>query len=225
MSVPLPRPASVVVFDAYGTLFDVHSAVMRHADRVGPEALRLSEIWRTKQLEYSWVSSLMDRYEPFWTLTVRALDYAFAAVPSADRGTRADLLSAYRTLSAYPEARDVLAALKAEGVPSAILSNGDPDMLAAAVESSGFREHLDAVLSVDAARIFKTHPRAYDLVGKAFGVTGADVLFVSSNRWDVAGATAYGFSAVWVNRTDRPDEYPGLDPIAVIKDLRGLPKG
>ena len=225
MSVLSSRPASIVVFDAYGTLFDVHSAVMRHADRVGPEALRLSEIWRNKQLEYSWVLSLAGRYEPFWALTVRALDYAFEAVPSADRGTRADLLSAYRTLSAYPEARDVLTALKAEGVRTAILSNGDPDMLDAAVESSGFREHLDAVLSVDAVRVFKIHPRAYDLVGERFGATGAEVLFVSSNRWDVAGAAAYGFSAVWVNRTDRPDEYPGLAPVAVIRDLRGLPKG
>ncbi len=225
MSVLSSRPASVVVFDAYGTLFDVHSAVMRHADRVGPDAQRLSEIWRTKQLEYSWVLSLADRYEPFWPLTVRALDHAFDAVPSADRGTRADLLAAYRTLLPYPEAKEVLAALKAAGVPTAILSNGDPDMLDAAVGSAGFGDRLDAVLSVDAARIFKTHPRAYDLVAQRFGVTGADVLFVSSNRWDVAGAAAYGFSAVWVNRTNRPDEYPGLDPVAVIKDLRGLAAG
>ncbi len=218
----LARPAAVAVFDAYGTLFDVHSAVARHAERVGPEAARLSEIWRSKQLEYSWVLSLTRRYEPFWTLTERALDFAFAAVPSAARATRGDLLAAYRTLSAYPEVAGVLSALRARGIPTAILSNGDPGMLGAAVDSAGLGPHLDAVLSVDAAGIFKTDPATYDLVGARFGTVPAEVIFVSSNRWDVAGAAAYGFSCVWVNRTERPDEYPGTEPFAVLPDLRAL---
>ncbi len=222
MSEILSRPAAVAVFDAYGTLFDVHSAVMRHAERVGPDAAKLSDVWRAKQLEYTWVLSLTGRYEPFWELTVRALDYAFEVVSAADRTTRADLLAAYRSLSAYPEAAEVLEALRAQGIPTAILSNGDPGMLASAVGTSGMTGHLDAVLSVDAVKIFKTHPKAYDLVVAHFGVTGAEVIFVSSNRWDVAGAAAYGFSPVWVNRLGRPDEYPGLNPVAVIGDLRGL---
>src|SRR3954449_13415584 len=145
-----------VVFDAYGTLFDVHAAVARHAAAVGPEAARLSEIWRAKQLEYSWVLSLAGRYEPFWTLTERALDFALARCPAVDRSLRPALLDAYRTLDAYPEAPGVLARLRQGGVRTGILSNGSPEMLASAVASAGLEALLEAVLSVDAIRVFKT---------------------------------------------------------------------
>jgi 2-haloacid dehalogenase len=155
--------ARAVVFDAYGTLFDVHSAVARHATAVGPEATRLSEIWRAKQLEYSWVLSLAGRYEPFWTLTERALDYAFARCPGADVNLREQLLAAYRTLDAYPEVPAALGRLRARGLRTGILSNGDPGMLGDAVTSAALGLVLDEVLSVEAAGVFKTSPSPISL--------------------------------------------------------------
>jgi 2-haloacid dehalogenase len=222
MSPDLPRPPRAVVFDAYGTLFDVHSAVARHAPTVGADAARLSELWRVKQLEYSWVLSLAGRRDPFWTLTERALDHALARCPSVDGGVRPLLLDAYRSLDAYPEVPGILAHLRAQGLPTGILSNGDLGMLAAAVASAGITGSLDHVISVEAAGVFKTDPRAYALVPTAFEVAPEETLFVSSNRWDIAGAAAFGFMPVWVNRGGLPDEYPGLEPVAVIADLRAL---
>jgi len=215
----LPAHAKAVIFDAYGTLFDVHSAVGRHAAQVGPDAARLSEIWRTKQLEYSWVLSLAERYEPFWTLTELALDYAFAQCSSVDRSVRPLLLDAYRTLCAYPEVPATLRALRAGGLRTGILSNGDPDMLNAAVASAGLSPELDVVLSVDEARIFKTSPRAYELALQALSLNAEEIVFVSSNRWDIAGAAAFGFYPVWVNRLGAPDEYLQLSPRAIIPSL------
>jgi 2-haloacid dehalogenase len=218
----LPAHARAVVFDAYGTLFDVHSAVGRHAAQVGPDAARLSEIWRAKQLEYSWVLSLAGRYEPFWSLTEQALDYAFARFPGVDRSVRPHLLEAYRTLDAYPEVQASLRALRARGLRTGILSNGDPAMLNAAVASAGLGPQLDAVLSVDAAGVFKTSPRTYDLVLQAFSLNVDEVVFVSSNRWDIAGAAAFGFHPVWVNRLGMPDEYPALKPGSMISTLSSI---
>jgi 2-haloacid dehalogenase len=218
----LPPSARAIVFDAYGTLFDVHSAVGQHAAKVGPEAARLSELWRAKQLEYSWVLSLAERYEPFWSLTDKALDYAFARCPSVDPAIKPLLLEAYRKLGAYPEVPVVLTTLRERGYRTAILSNGEPGMLAEAVASAGIESLLDAVLSVDAAKTFKTSPRAYQLALSAFGLEAREIVFVSSNRWDVAGAAAFGFPTVWVNRSGLPDEYVGLDPMAVVQDLGGL---
>ncbi len=217
-----PAHARAVVFDAYGTLFDVHSAVGRHAAQVGPDAARLSEIWRAKQLEYSWVLSLAGRYEPFWSLTEQALDYAFARFPGVDRSVRPRLLEAYRTLDAYPEVQASLRALRARGLRTGILSNGDPAMLNAAVASAGLGPQLDAVLSVDAAGVFKTSPRTYDLVLQAFSLNVDEVVFVSSNRWDIAGAAAFGFHPVWVNRLGMPDEYPALKPGSMISTLSSI---
>ncbi|MBM6592428.1 haloacid dehalogenase type II [Microvirga pudoricolor] len=211
-----------VIFDAYGTLFDVHSAVARHAARIGPEAARLSEIWRAKQLEYSWVLSLAGQYRPFWDLTVSALDYAFARCPGVDRSLSPLLLDAYRALDAYDDVTDVLDALRARGLKTGILSNGDPGMLADAVASAGLSDRLDEVLSVDEAGVFKTSPAAYDLVADALAMEPPAVAFVSSNRWDVAGATLFGFPSIWVNRLNLPDEYESFAPVAVIGSLRDL---
>jgi len=218
----IPASTKAVVFDAYGTLFDVHSAVARHAARVGPDAARLSEVWRAKQLEYSWVLSLAGCYEPFWRLTEKALDYALARHPEVDRSLRPLLLDAYRSLDAYREVRATLEALHARGLRTGILSNGDPEMLGAAVASAGLGTLLDPVLSVDGAGIFKTSPRAYQLVLDALSVTAAEVVFVSSNRWDIAGAAAFGFAPVWINRLGLPDEYTDLPPRAVVSSLDGL---
>ena len=222
MPTVIPARIKAVVFDAYGTLFDVHSAVARHAAQVGPEALRLSEMWRAKQLEYSWVLSLAGRYEPFWSLTEKALDYAFARCPTADYSVRPLLLDAYRRLDAYPEVRIVLHALRERGLRTAILSNGDPAMLSASVSSADLSAELDAVLSVDAAKIFKTSPDAYQLALEELALNLDEILFVSSNRWDVAGAAVFGLTPVWVNRLGLPDEYTDIPPHAVIDTLYGL---
>jgi 2-haloacid dehalogenase len=214
--------ARAFVFDAYGTLFDVHSAVARHRGRIGAEADRLSETWRAKQLEYSWVLSLAGAYEPFWTLTERALAYALARCSAVDPGLKPMLMAAYRTLDAYPEVPDALAGLRARGMRTGILSNGDPGMLADAVASAGVADLLDAVLSVDAAGVFKTDPRSYALVPAALGLPASEIAFVSSNRWDVAGAAAFGFPCVWVNRLGLPDEYPDHRPVRAVASLSEL---
>jgi 2-haloacid dehalogenase len=221
-SAVIPVAAKAVIFDAYGTLFDVHSAVGAYGVRIGPDAERLSEIWRAKQLEYSWVLSLAERYEPFWELTEKALDHALMRCPDVDRSIRPALLKAYLTLRPYPDARAVLDDLRGRGLRTGILSNGDPRMLNAAVESAGLDQSLDAVLSVDAARVFKTSPRAYRLALSALAVSADEVVFVSSNRWDVAGAAAFGFTSIWVNRLEAPDEYAELAPRAVIRSLEDL---
>jgi len=210
------------VFDAYGTLFDVHAAIARHRDAAGPEADRFSEIWRLKQLEYAWMLSAAGHYVDFWTLTERALDHAFARVPSVDGALRATLLDAYFKLDAYPDARTALAALKRKGRKTAILSNGNPRMLDGAVAAAGIGAQLDAVLSVDAIRVYKPRAEVYRLVTGAFSVQPGEVAFVSSNRWDVMGATAFGFRCVWVNRANAPEEYPEFAPVAVVRDLASL---
>ncbi|GJD34575.1 haloacid dehalogenase type II [Methylobacterium aerolatum] len=214
--------AQAVVFDAYGTLFDVNAAVRRHADAIGPEADALSDLWRTKQLEYSWVLSLAGRYRPFWTLTEHALDHALARHPSVDASLRGALLDAYRDLDAYDEVPRVLDALRRQGLRTAILTNADRAMVDRAVASAGLGPHLDAVLSVDDAGVFKTHPDAYRIVHDRLGVATGEVVFCSSNRWDIAGASAFGFRPVWINRKGLPDEYADLPPVAMIPNLDGL---
>jgi len=210
------------VFDAYGTLFNVHAAIARHRAAAGPDADHFSELWRTKQLEYTWTLTLAGRYADFWTLTERALDYCFERFPSVSRTLRADLLNAYLKLDAFADARDVLRTLQERGERTAILSNGSPAMLAAAVEAAGLQNNLDAVLSVDVLRMFKPRPEVYTLVTREFSCQPAEVVFVSSNRWDVMGASAFGFRPVWVNRSRNPDEYPDCPPVAVVSELTGL---
>jgi 2-haloacid dehalogenase len=209
------------VFDAYGTLFDVHAAIGRHRAAAGPDADRFSEIWRSKQLEYTWTLTLAGRYVDFWTLTERALDFAFARLPSVNRALRPELLDAYWTLEAFTDARAAPRGLKARGLSTAILSNGTPKMLAAAVDAAGIGGDIDAVLSVDAIRCYKPRPEVYALVTERFGIAPADVVFVSSNRWDVMGAASFGFRTAWINRTGALEEY-GPAPDAVFSDLDGL---
>lgn len=215
--------AEAYVFDAYGTLFDVHSAIARYRAQAGAEAERFSEIWRTKQLEYTWTITLAGHYVDFRTLTERALDYAFARVASVDPALRPKLLEAYLSLDAFADARDALAELKARGLRLAILSNGSPRMLEAAVAASGIGGLLDAVLSVDAVRAYKPRPEVYALVTDRFGIAAERIVFVSSNRWDIMGAASFGFRPVWVNRARMPDEYAEYAPVEVVADLLALP--
>jgi 2-haloacid dehalogenase len=210
------------VFDAYGTLFDVHAAVRRHAEAIGPDGQLLSEIWRTKQLEYSWVRTLMGAYADFWQLTEQALDFAYARVPSANRALRSDLLDAYLKLDCYPEVPSVLKALKASGAKLAILSNGSPAMLEPIVRAAALDTLLDEVFSVDGIRRFKTDQSVYEMVTSAWRLYPDAVSFQSSNRWDVAGATRAGFRTVWINRSGMPDEYADLPPAVILPSLEGL---
>lgn len=210
------------VFDAYGTLFDVHSAVSRHSDSVGPDAARLSEIWRNKQLEYTWTRSGMARYRDFWSLTEDALDFAFAAVPGANVSTKPALLDAYKTLDCYSEVPSILRTLKDRGARTAILSNGTSQMLQGAIDAAGIGELLDEVFSVHPLMVFKTSPETYRMVTDYWQIERDEVAFQSSNRWDIAGAKAFGFECNWINRTGQPDEYADLAPDSVLNDLNGL---
>lgn len=213
---------SIFVFDAYGTLFNVHAAMERFRDKAGSDADRMSDIWRTKQLEYSWTLTLAGHYEDFWTLTERALDYALARVPSVPKSLKADLLDAYFKLDAFPDARVALRALKSAGHKTGILSNGSPAMLQAAVDNAGIGDDLDGVLSVDVLKMFKPRPEVYGLVTDLFKCAPSDVTFVSSNRWDVMASVSVGFRGLWVNRTKMPDEYLDFAPRQVLSDLSDL---
>lgn len=219
---PAESEVRAYVFDAYGTLFDIHSVVRRHASALGDNAHRVSEIWRSKHLEYAWVRSLCGRYRDFWELAGQALDHALAAAAPEAIHMRAALLEAYRELEAFPEVKPVLATLKESGAQVAILSNGTPDMLRSAIDSAGLSGLLDAIISVDDIGVYKTDARAYALAETRLGVTGPAVSFQSSNRWDVAGAAAHGFRTVWVNRMGQKDEYPDLAPDRVVHSLEEL---
>jgi 2-haloacid dehalogenase len=216
---------SALVFDAYGTLFDVHS-VTRRAEALFPgQGAALSAAWRTKQLEYSWLRTLMDRYEDFSQVTRSALDWSLASLAiAADDEARRALLEEYRRLAPFPEVPAALAAL-ARQRPLAILSNGHPEMLDAVVDHSGLRGHFrGGVLSVHPAARFKPDPAVYRLAEDRLGMPCALMGFVSSNGWDAAGAKAYGFRAFWVNRAQAPIERLGAPPDAVVRDLGELSK-
>ncbi|HEU5018584.1 MAG TPA: haloacid dehalogenase type II [Pseudolabrys sp.] len=217
--------SSIFVFDAYGTLFDVHAAISRFRAEAGPEAEHMSQIWRTKQLEYSWTLTLGGRYQDFWALTEQALDFALERVPSVDKELKPKLLDAYFQLDAFPDARAALRMLKAKGRKTGILSNGSPAMLKGAVDAAALAGDLDAVLSVDAVKMFKPRPEVYRLITDHFNCGTKDVTFVSSNRWDVAGATAYGFRTLWINRGKAPDEYLDLPAARVLASLSELAPG
>jgi 2-haloacid dehalogenase len=210
------------IFDAYGTLFDVHAAAERHKEAIGAAWQQLSQTWRAKHIEYTWVHSLARRPVTFWLLAERSLDYAIAQVGGIPAGTRAKLLECYRTMDAYPEVPEALGALKTRGEKLAILSNGDPDMLQSAVRAAKIDHLLDAVVSVASAATFKPSPRVYRLIIDLYACAPEAVWFQSSNRWDIAGAKAYGFRCAWINRTAQPAEYPDLQPDLVVPDLRTL---
>jgi 2-haloacid dehalogenase len=211
------------VFDAYGTLFNVHAAAERQKDAIGPKWRELSILWRAKHLEYTWVYSLAGKQAMFWMLAQRALDVAITEVGGGiSTDVRQRLLASYRTMEPYPEVAEVLAALKGRGDKLVILSNGDADMLNDAVRAAKLESTFDAVISVVSAGIFKPSPKVYQLIVGRFGVAPADVSFQSSNRWDIAGAKAFGFRCVWINRLNSPEEYPDLRPDRVVADLRAL---
>jgi len=222
-------PVTTCIFDAYGTLFDVAAAARAAASEPGREAFArhwpaIAEKWRLKQLQYTWLRAVMGEHIGFWQVTQDGLDWALEAEGlQDDAGLRERLLQLYWELDAFPEVPGMLDALKAQGKATAILSNGAPDMLDAAVASAGIGDRLDDVLSVESVGIYKPARVVYDLVGQRFGCTPEEVMFVSSNGWDVCAAAGYGFRTVWVNRADDPVDRLPAAPETQLSDLSGLP--
>lgn len=219
---------TAVVFDAYGTLFDVYSVAAAAEQMYPGHGAAISTLWRDKQIEYTRLISLSDpdpvngseHYLPFWELTRRALRYTLERLGlPGDEAAVEDLLAQYAQLTAFPENKAVLARLRAHGLSTAILSNGNPEMLDASVRSAGMEGLLDHVISIDSVRQFKTMPVSYALVGKTMAVEPAQVLFVSSNAWDVLGATWFGFTTLWINRQGLPCETIGPRPHHIGSDL------
>ena len=209
------------VFDAYGTLFDVHS-VVEAGRALTMDPLGLSALWRQKQLEYTWLRSLMGRYEDFWAVTEAALRYSVRRLGlTASDADVARLMDTYHRLACFPEVPQALA--RVGGRPRAILSNGTPRMLAAAVSSSGLGGALEHVISVDRVKVYKPAPAVYALGPSVLALPVEDLLFVSSNGWDVAGAKAFGYRVAWCNRTGAPEEELGVPADYVVTNLLDLP--
>jgi len=210
------------VFDAYGTLFDVHSAVGGLSDAVGPRYAELSLLWRTKQLEYTWLRSLMRAHCDFWQVTSDALQYAMDATQVSDSALHEKLMQAYLKLDAFPEVHGVLSLLKKADIQTAVLTNGSPMMIEAGGNSAGLSKLVTHQLSVESVGIFKPDPRVYQLASDTLGIAPENISFQSSNAWDAAGAAHFGFQVAWVNRYSQPEERLPGTPGAVISDLDGL---
>jgi 2-haloacid dehalogenase len=218
-------PPRAVLFDAYGTLFDVYSVGLLAEQLFPGHGETIAQIWRDKQIEYTRLTSMSGgdgrHYRPFWDLTRAGLRFAclrLGLALSAEAESR--LMNQYRHLSAFPENREVLQALQARGLKTGILSNGDPDMLDVAIKSAGLGDCLDVVLSVHGIRRYKTDPAAYALGPQALGLPARDILFVSSNGWDAIGATWYGYTTLWVNRSGAPLEQLDTEPTRTGRSLR-----
>ena len=212
-----------VLFDAYGTLFDVYSVGLLAEQLFPGQGERLALLWREKQIDYTRLLTLSGRYQPFWAVTRAGLRYAAERLGLAlDGATEERLMNQYRHLSAFPENREVLAALKQRGIPAGILSNGDPEMLAVAVKSAGLVELLAPLLSVHEVKRFKTDPAAYALGPQSLKLPAREILFVSSNGWDAIGATWFGYTTLWVNRAGLPLEQLDTPPSRIGSSLRDV---
>jgi 2-haloacid dehalogenase len=211
------------VFDAYGTLFDVSSAARSAQDALGEKWQPLAELWRAKQLQYTWLRSLAGHHADFWQVTGDALDFTLSTLQLDDPELRTRLMNLYLALSAYPEVPATLQRLKRAGMKLAILSNGSPAMLAAAAGHAGIADLLDAILSVEEVQVYKPHPSVYALVCERLNVVAERVVFVSSNGWDAYSAKAFGFRTLWCNRFGQAPERIPETPDAQIATLAELP--
>lgn len=211
------------VFDAYGTLFDVNSAARVAQDSLGEKWQPLAELWRAKQLQYTWLRGLAGNHADFWQVTGDSLDFALATLHVEDTALRARLMDLYLALGAYPEVPHTLRRLKAGGMKLAILSNGSPAMLAAAAASAGIADLLDAVLSVEQVKVYKPHPSVYQLACARFNMAADRICFLSSNGWDAYSAKAFGFHVLWCNRLGQTPERIPETPDAQITTLAEVP--
>ena len=222
-SGPPLQGARAAVFDAYGTLFDVASAAERAKGTLGERWKPLAELWRAKQLQYTWLRALMGRHADFWHVTGDALDFAMESLGIVDAELRGRLMGLYERLGAYPDARPALEALRAKGLKIAILSNGTPRMLAAAAEAAHLSPLLDAILSVEMVGIYKPSPSVYRLAVDRLHLWPGEIVFVSANGWDACAAKAFGLRVAWCNRSGQPPERIPERPDATIASLAELP--
>jgi 2-haloacid dehalogenase len=223
MSNPAFQDIQACVFDAYGTLFDVSSAVASLQDKIGPRYAEVSAAWRVRQLEYTWLRSLMKSHIDFWHLTADALSVTLREFSITDPTVHGELMQAYLRLSPFEEVTGVLHSLKQAGMRTAILTNGSPSMIEAAVENAGIQTVIDHQLSVEAVGVFKPDARVYQLAVDSLGMPAKNIAFLSSNAWDAAGAAHFGFNVAWVNRYSQPSEALPGTPSAMLSDLSELP--
>jgi 2-haloacid dehalogenase len=217
----MPQKYRAFLFDAYGTLFDIHSVVVRAGSAVAGDLDALSQLWRQKQLEFTWLRALMDRYRDFEKITEDALRTTLAQLQmEVGEPQIQQLMDAYLTPAVFPDARAALEALR--DFPRAILSNGSPNMLEAAVRVNGLQSYFSSIISVDQVKTYKPSPRVYQLGPEALHLPAREILFVSSNAWDAAGAKAFGYSVCWCNRSGRPMDRLGFAPDIVVSSLDQL---
>ena len=209
----------VCIFDAYGTLFDVNAACRELSIEVGEKWQDLANLWRLRQVEYTWLRNSMNEYIDFWEITGNALEYAMDVLEIKNQELKDKLLALYYKLDAYPEVKNILKQLKKEGYQTGILSNGSPNMLSSAVQNADIQNYLDKVLSVETCKIYKPSNKVYELIRKNYNVEKNEVAFFSSNAWDMHAAANFGFKAIWINRFEgKLEKLPGK-PYAIIKSL------
>ena len=210
-----------IVFDAYGTLFDVNSAAEKSKDKIGNKWENFANFWRTTQLEYTWLRSLMKKHKNFWQITEDSLDKSMETF-QIDKSLRNDLLSLYKELSPYPEVKNVLENLKKKSFKLAILSNGTPELLNHLVKSSDLENLFDDIFSVEEVKIYKPDPKVYDIPVNKYKVTKGEITFLSANTWDVSGAGNYGYNSIWVNRNNSVFDKLDYKPKNEVKNLKQL---
>ena len=209
------------VFDAYGTLFDVNSAAAKCKEKLGDKWENFANAWRTTQLEYTWLRSLMKKHKNFWQITEDSLDHAMATF-NIDKNMRNELLNLYKELSPYPEVKECLEALKSKKIKIAILSNGTPDLLKGLVESKNIQSYFDNIISVEDVKIYKPDPKVYEMPIKKYNCKPENICSLSSNTWDVSGGGVFGYNAVWVNRFNKIFDKLGYNPQYIINNLNQL---
>ena len=210
-----------IIFDAYGTLFDVNSAAEKSRDRIGDKWESFANFWRTTQLEYTWLRSLMKRHKDFWQITEESLDKSIKTY-KIDTSMKNDLLDLYKTLSPYEEVEEVLKKLKVKNFKLAILSNGTPSLLDELVKSNNFENLFDDLFSIEQVGIYKPDSKVYDMPIKKYKIEKNDVVFLSANTWDVSGGGNYGYNSIWVNRNNNIFDNLDFVPKYQIKTLRDL---
>ena len=213
--------SKAIVFDAYGTLFDVNSAAEKSKDKIGNKWENFANFWRTTQLEYTWLRSLMKKHKNFWQITEDSLDKSME-IFQIDKSLRNDLLSLYKELSPYPEVKNVLENLKKKSFKLAILSNGTPELLNHLVKSSDLENLFDDIFSVEEVKIYKPDPKVYDIPINKYKVSKGEIIFLSANTWDVSGAGNYGYNSIWVNRNNSVFDKLDYKPKNEIKNLKQL---
>jgi len=215
------KNSKAIVFDAYGTLFDVNSAAEKSKNKIGNKWENFANFWRTTQLEYTWLRSLMKKHKNFWKITEDSLDKSMETF-QIDKSLRNDLLSLYKELSPYPEVKNVLENLKKKSFKLAILSNGTPELLNHLVKSSDLENLFDDIFSIEEVKIYKPHPSVYDIPVNKYKVSKGEITFLSANTWDVSGAGNYGYNSVWVNRNNSVFDKLDYKPKNEVKNLKQL---